>query len=68
MLLEITMSEQSTMASGVARTGLKKLGNTILMVRINATKRDGLLAFSDFLEKSHQLEDDIMRHSHVHLS
>ena len=36
------------------------LGNAILMVRINATKQDGLLALSDFLEKSHQLEDVII--------
>ena len=36
------------------------LGNAILMVRINATKGDGLLAVGDFLKKSHRLEDTII--------
>ena len=36
------------------------LGDAILMVRVDATKRDGLLAFSDFLEKSCPFEDTII--------
>ena len=36
------------------------LGDAILMVRVNATKRDGLLAFGDFLKKSRRLEDTII--------
>ena len=36
------------------------LGDAILMVRVNATKRDGLLAFGDFLKESRRLEDTII--------
>ena len=36
------------------------LGDAILMVRINATKRYRLVAFGDFLKKSRRLEDAII--------